>query len=424
MATETPLLPQQSPEFEAAQSSGIQRRTSFAKQVSEGGWSKATEEYFTQIDRLDGDHSREDGEQLLTVDDYLANGKNQQNRREFLLRHTLAYWVSVSFLAGSEMFIVGAFADIMQVGPKDYRAFVTAEYFAGAVAYFIGCYTGFLAVINLARKDAPPPGREYHRFRFFAIMRTRRSWWAQLSYTIGALAFGAGVFLSDVPEILVGAVYTFGSVLFVTGASLEVWVNDGFAHFRPHKLAFWISWADLIGSVLFVVGSLSLFWGNELLLDLGFLVGCFFFLCSSLLGMWMWKLEQYGNTYLPNINISKPSEARAVRGYQILFALVYATCITLAVSGIAINIRCAGGVYDRNNGLSALMLVPHQVLDMFIPLGLLALGSALHVIPEGPPFSYLLWWFRVAMAFQLGVQVLDLYTMKRICKMADDDDNN
>ena len=70
------------------------------------------------------------------------------------------------------------------------------------------------------------------------------------------------------------------------------------------------------------------------------------------------------------------------------------------------------------------MLVPHQVLDMFIPLGLLALGSALHVIPEGPPFSYLLWWFRVAMTFQLGVQVLDLYTMKRICKMADDDDNN
>ena len=58
---------------------------------------------------------------------------------------------------------------------------------------------------------------------------------------------------------------------------------------------------------------------------------------------------------------------------------------------------------------------------MVIPLGLLALGSALHVLPEGPPFSYLLWWFRAAMTLQIVVQVLDLYFMQQICRMSADD---
>ena len=69
------------------------------------------------------------------------------------------------------------------------------------MAYLVGCYSGFLAVINLARKDAPPPGQAFHQFRWCAVMRTRRSWWAQLLYTIGATGFGTGVFLMNASEV-------------------------------------------------------------------------------------------------------------------------------------------------------------------------------------------------------------------------------
>ena len=72
--------------------------------------------------------------------------------------------------------------------------------------------------------------------------------------------------------------------------------------------------------------------------------------------MLMWKLEQYDKTYLPTINVSKPSKRRAVRYYQMFFSLVYSTCVTLAVSSISLNIRCEGDA----SGLSTAMLVRYR----------------------------------------------------------------
>ena len=44
--------------------------------------------------------------------------------------------------------------------------------------------------------------------------------------------------LNRYSEGVVAALYTVSSMLFTIGAALEVWVNDGFVNFRPHKLAF------------------------------------------------------------------------------------------------------------------------------------------------------------------------------------------
>lgn len=110
--------------------------------------------------------------------------------REFTLRHTLAYWVAIAFATGSLMFLLGGVATIYHFGDsqrngQDERSyessFVTAPYVVGSFFYTLGCYAGFLAVINLARKDAPPPGLSEHPFRFWAVMRTRRPWWANVS---------------------------------------------------------------------------------------------------------------------------------------------------------------------------------------------------------------------------------------------------
>ena len=82
------------------------------------GLAQQTEDFFMRNDLVD-DNGRGRQEQILTTDDYLeGDNPNPQRRREFLLRHTLSYWSSVSFMVGSEMFIVGAWADLMHVGPK------------------------------------------------------------------------------------------------------------------------------------------------------------------------------------------------------------------------------------------------------------------------------------------------------------------
>ena len=116
-----------------------------------------------------------------------------------------------------------------------------------------------------------------------------------------------------------------------------------------------------------------------------------------------------GNTYLPDINTARPSKMRAVRGYQIFFALVYAACIALAVSGISFNMQCGE---DDGPPYQSYYQFSQQSFRIYVPLGLLALGSTLHVMPEGAPFSYLLWWFRVGMIFQFGVQILSLAKRK------------
>lgn len=332
--------------------------------------------------------------------------------REFHLRHTLSYWVSVAFATGSLMFIVGGLGGLYRLGPRDHReerSFVTVPYIVGGACYTLGCYAGFLAVINLMRKDPTPPGAAHHPVRLWAVMRTRRAWWAQLCYVVGAVLFNVET-LARVAEV-VGASAVMGSCLFVAGASLEVWHNDGFTHFRPRKLAFWTAWCDLAGSLLFLAGSLAMYAEDQDdAVDWCFVAGCVFFLASSLCGLWMWKLEQYGNTYLPELNLTGPSrDARGlvrVRGFQVFFVLVYAAILTLATSNISLAARCAP---ER---------VLSSVLGVLMPLGLLALGSALHTVPEGPPFSYLLWWFRAAMLYQLAVEAL---SAKSICRAYDKD---
>lgn len=281
----TPLLPDHAgsdPPFSPASPA----RRPLAMQTTRN----STEEFFSTPDEID---EREGSESRESIgggnDDESLTEEGGRMQREFVLRHTLSYWVANSFILGSLMFMVGAAADILRVGPKAEEAFVTTEYIAGALCYAVGCYSGFLAVINLARKDPAPPGKAYHPFRYWAIMRTRRGWWATLSYTVGGIWFFAGTLCTgNVANVL----YSAGSVCFIFGSALEVWTNDGFFHFRPRKLAFWMSWLDLVGSILFLAGSLAGFWEKRDLLDASFFVGCIFFLLSAIFGLWMWKLEQ------------------------------------------------------------------------------------------------------------------------------------
>mmetsp|Transcript_37559 Transcript_37559/g.48583 ORF Transcript_37559/g.48583 Transcript_37559/m.48583 type:complete len:279 (+) Transcript_37559:128-964(+) len=178
---------------------------------------------------------------------------NDITQREFLLRHTLSFWVSIMFLLGSCLFIVGGIAEIWKLGPngrRDSGSFITTPYIVGGFAYTFGCFSGFLAVINLNRKDPLLNNETYHRFRFWAYLPTM-GYYSQLFYSIGSLFFNIGTLVSD--ENLIFITFTIGSIFFTIGASCEVHHNYGF-HFRPSRLGWWISWDDLLGSILFLVG--------------------------------------------------------------------------------------------------------------------------------------------------------------------------
>jgi hypothetical protein len=122
---------------------------------------------------------------------------------------------------------------------------------------------------------------------------------------------------------------------------------------------------------------------------------------------------QYGNTYLPELNLVKPTGAKQrlagggtmVQGFQVFFVLLYTAVLTLSVATISLTMRC-----DPDRALGT-------ILDLLVPLGMIGLGSAIHTIPEGPPFSYLLWWLRLAMAAQL---VSEASVLRGICRDYDE----
>mmetsp|Transcript_37560 Transcript_37560/g.48584 ORF Transcript_37560/g.48584 Transcript_37560/m.48584 type:complete len:147 (-) Transcript_37560:359-799(-) len=144
--------------------------------------------------------------------------------------------------------------------------------------------------------------------------------------------------------------------------------------------------------------------GSIFLTSLPFIIGSFFFLVSSLSGLWMWKLEQYGNSYLPEINMAKPSKKSNIEGFQVFFVLIYCLNITFSIVNMSMSVRC-----NKTQ-------LPSQLLRIIIPVGLLALSSVIHMIPEKPPFSYLLWWLRWSMIYQLVVDIIDINNM---CKVYD-----
>jgi hypothetical protein len=329
--------------------------------------------------------------------------------REFILRHSLAYFVACSFVVGSLLFLVGALASLYKFGTQgtsEPLVFVTAPYIAGSIAYTFGSYCGFLAVINLARRDEPPAGQTYHPFRYWAVMRTRRGWWSTSVYMVGSLLYNVGCFaigVSSSSPAIVPSSFTTGSVFFVVGGCLDVWVNTAWI-FRPRKLSFWSSWMNLVGSIFFTVGSISEIFGNKgaAPANWAFLIGSCLFFASGTIGIIMWGLEQYGYNYLPELNILARSPRAHLHSYHLIFILVYCCSITISVFGISLSIRCEetnSELLESNQSSEVLA----EILRLFLPLGLLAVGTVSHMIPERPPFSYLLWWFRLTVVFQIAV---------------------
>ena len=168
----------------------------------------------------------------------------------------------------------------------------------------------------------------------------------------------------------------------------RVWI------YKPHKLAFWVAWFGGIGGInFFILGigkffpfdSTASFW----MVIVPNLVGTFCFLCCHLLSLFMWKLEQFGSSYLPHLNYTKVQKKKRKKNvlYRDLFFLcLYISVGILQIIGISYASLC---VYFED-------WIKNYVKGLSAAFFILLMGSFLHKEPERAPFSYLLWYFRTA----------------------------
>ena len=352
-------------------------------------------------------------------------------------RRTLSYWIAILYLEGSLLFVIGAafsMSSLVDNREGNELALVAAPYLVGGVAFSLGAYTGILHVINVPNKDS-------NRMDLFFFACGARAQWRELrrylsweplvgyvSYFVGALAFNVNTVVGALPDVelsplaeflLVWAPAIFGSLAFTLGGLLEC------AHNRVWRCdvassAFWLSTFNALGAVLFLVAGLAGAAGatgaaEQWAVNFTYLVGSLLFMAGSLVALWMWKGEHYGLGLVSELNISRDESAAAKRdgggggddepdpeqfvlsmqaqygcgrssAYQLPWLWLYLFNAAASVLDTAL-------AFEQDNARDVHRVVA-SVLNFFLSHGILMLGSVLHHIPTAAPHNYLLMYMR------------------------------
>ncbi len=167
------------------------------------------------------------------------------------------WWIAVLFAVGSLLFALGAV--------PGYASAVGARW--DAVTFFIGSLfftsAGFLTYREAV--DAGPRAPGAARRRFFVFQPRRIDWWASAVQLVGTLYFNVSTGNAVRVDLSAQAANqhvwrpdAVGSICFLVASALAWFeVCHGWAAWRPRLWAWWITLANLIGSVAFGVSAVA-----------------------------------------------------------------------------------------------------------------------------------------------------------------------
>jgi hypothetical protein len=167
------------------------------------------------------------------------------------------WWIAVLFAVGSLLFALGAI--------PGYAGAVGAEW--DNVTFFIGSLFFTTAAFLTYREavDAASSAVNRAHRRFFVYQPRRIDWWATGVQLVGTVFFNVSTGAATVADLSAQAAHqhvwrpdAIGSVCFLV-ASLLAWyeVCHGWAAWRPKEWSWWITLANLAGSVAFGVSAIA-----------------------------------------------------------------------------------------------------------------------------------------------------------------------
>ena len=62
-------------------------------------------------------------------------------------RRTLSFWIAITYIEGSLLFLIGGLAAMLELGSE--QALITTPYFVGSICFTLGSYAGLLEVLNI-----------------------------------------------------------------------------------------------------------------------------------------------------------------------------------------------------------------------------------------------------------------------------------
>jgi len=343
------------------------------------GW----EHYFNQLDVDDRQLLQQMGKAVSNLSD-----------NDWAFKHTACYWVAICFIFGSIVFTSGSLFWLFDLNYTQEMALVNYPYFAGSITFSVGSYISWWETMNL--KDPCPPKTIWFSFKDRNI-----SWWICWWYVVGT-TFYYGNTLSGIQAWKLPESWSpfpwwmgfFGGIGFTLGGIFEC-IAYKFWKWRPYKLGWWVAYVNVTGGTLFAIAAAIGFYYEvspkyALAAKWAYLIGSIFYLIGGILSLVMWKTEQFGLGFLPELNLTKEKDKRKTVSFiQLPFLIMYCCTSAVSVTGIVYT-YCAGHAWYK---------VSMFILALVIPTGVLCLGSVIHRVPEEPPYSYLLWFLRFVMTW-------------------------
>lgn len=203
------------------------------------------------------DHVRPDGVAVRLESRFHRKHRNPAVGSTWWAPRARGWWIAVGFAVGSLLFALGSV--------PGYARAVGAR--ADTVTYFVGSLF-FTAASFLSYREAvdagPPAANPAHR-RFLTVQPRRIDWWATAVQLAGTVYFNVSTGVATVQDLSAITAHqhvwrpdAIGSVCFLVSSVLAWYeVCHGWAAWRPASWAWWITLANLVGSVAFGVSAVA-----------------------------------------------------------------------------------------------------------------------------------------------------------------------
>ena len=167
------------------------------------------------------------------------------------------WWIAILFAIGSLLFALGSVPGYASaVG----AVWDNVTYFAGSLFFTSASFLSYREAVDAAPEAQNPAHR-----RFFTYQPGRIDWWATAVQFAGTLYFNISTGVAVVTDLSAQAAHrhvwrpdAIGSVCFLVSSALAWYeVCHGWAAWRPRAWSWWITLANLIGSVAFGISAVA-----------------------------------------------------------------------------------------------------------------------------------------------------------------------